>query len=117
MSVRQASQLQSGTTRQAAECDGDEGLLVEGQHDVHAQRESPIVVHIHVDIQTLDTGAHNKQWDCLRTGKFKNRKSVHAPECAEVNVYDDEVYIYIYIHLCEKRKPSWLLDQIIINSH
>ena len=96
MSVRQASQLQSGTTRQAAECDGDEGLLVEGQHDVHAQRESPIVVHIHVDIQTLDTGAHNKQWDCLRTGKFKNRKAVHAPECAEVNVYDDEVYIYIY---------------------
>ena len=87
MSVRQASELQSSTTRQATQRDRDEGLLVEGQHDVHAQRESPVVVHIHVDVKTLDTGAHNK--DRLRTGKFKNRKSVHAPECGEVNVYDD----------------------------
>ena len=112
MSVRQASKLQSGTTRQAADRDRDEGLLVEGQHDIHAQRESPVVVHIHVDVQTLETGAHSKQWDCLRTGKFKNRKSVHASECGEVNVYDDEVYVCV-----KKPKPSWLLDRIIIHSN
>ena len=74
MCVRKASELQSGTTTQAAECDGDEGLFVEGQHDVNAQRESPIIVHIHVNVQTLDTVTHSMYLGCLKIGKFKNRQ-------------------------------------------
>ena len=55
MRVWQASELQSGATGEAAERDGDEGLLVEGQHHVHAQREPPVVLHVHVHVQALDT--------------------------------------------------------------